>query len=114
LNINIGQFWYETWPKSTWINPKRFEKDMARGTCEAMFDEMYTVPVSTIERFKTFRNGRVYKLFTPAEKKFMSDAFNWFMERTPPNVYKLRDGAPYPPWYLNDLFSYMAKVVDEI
>jgi len=95
-------------------NPKRYQQDMARGTCEAMFDEMYTVPASLLESFKTLRKGRVYNLFTPAEKKLLSDAINWFMERTPPNVYKLRDGAPYPSWYLKDLHAYMGKVVAEL
>jgi len=88
--------------------PDMFQKLMKDGVVhQEHFEEDYIIPAVILNRFKTYRDGHLYNLLEPKEKKFMDDAFKWFLDRTPTSVYELREGASLPSWYLTDLYQAM-------
>jgi hypothetical protein len=89
--------------------PAKFQKLMSTGIIDdGLFEEIgYVTPAVILERFKNLYNGRVYNMLEPKEKKFMKESFDFFLARTPLNVYELRDDAPIPAWYLKDLYAAM-------
>lgn len=98
-------------------DPGMFQKLMKGGVVpQDNFEEDYIVPAIILDRFKTFRDGDPYlrNRIEPMEKKFMDDAFKWFLARTPSSVYELRDGAPLPSWYLTDLYQAMNEYASKL
>ena len=92
-----------------------FKNWISTGINESHFEEYgYIIPAALIEKFKNLYNGRVYNMLEPKEKKFMKESFDFFMARTPLNVYELREGAPIPGWYLQDLYTVMLPMAAKI
>jgi hypothetical protein len=93
--------------------PGKFQRFMAAGINDGLFEELgYIIPAVVLEQFKNLYNGRVYNMLEKKEKKFMKDSFVFFLERTPRNIYELREGAPLPAWYLKDLYAAMGAYAD--
>ncbi len=96
-------------------DPGKFQKLMKGGVVDIdFFGEDYIIPAVILNRFKTYRGGYLYNLLESKEKRFMDDAFKWFLARTPSSVYELREGAPLPSWYLKDLYQAMDEYASKL